>query len=601
MKRTISKVLLAAVSAAVFLSSCSKTPDESKHIPKNAGIVVDLNAKQLTQKLVTNGITMDKFFSAMQSEDSSSKTMKEWKELENSGLDLKSHFFVSFVFQGQPSEHKSYLSMTGSLQDAAKFEAYLKKEKKDFSLKTEKDFKYIWEEDKHALVAWTNSTVLYISPVDPSDLNKYAPAGTPGLPGTDDEPSIEDANPAAIDSAAATPVALLATADDAEVKTWVAEADHLFHLKKEETAGALEPFAKLLKEGADMGVFVNPEAIYNSGQLTMIPANFKKLMEGSFYTASINFEKGKVVANGIQYMGKEMAAIFKKSGKKEIDLDMLKKYPSSDVTGFLSYALDFQMIGEIIKSTGMDGLVNMFLSSKSGLTMDDLLNAFEGQLVYIASDFSVVKKESPYFPGEFKDEPTAKWIFSLKVGKKEAFEKVMNSPMLKEVFQKEGDRYVLANPALAANAPAMSITDKMITLGSDSVLLQQYLGGKGAIKLPEGVESKVKGSMIGGYIDLEKITKNIPLDKQEEEEKTIITKVQALLKDATLVSKPDGDKIRTEAVMNLKNKDENSLVQFFNFATEAAKVMEAKKARSKAIEDSLFATPVDTVVAEPVH
>lgn len=579
--------MLTAVTAAVFLSSCSKTPDESRYIPKTAGLVIDLNAKQLTTKLVTNGLTMDKLFAAAESKDTSNEMMKAWKDAENSGIDLQSHFFVSFVFQGQAAEHKSYVAATASLKDADKFEAYLKKTVADFSLKTQNDFKYIWEPKQHAVIGWSKSTVIYVSAVDPNNLEHYAP-GANGIPTPD-----EDEVPA--DSAVAAPAALKSTDDDAEIKTWVAEVDHLFHLKKEESAGSIEPFAKLLKEDADAGVFVNPEAIYNSGQFTMIPANVKKLMEGTFYTGTVDFENGKILFKGNTYMGKEIASIYKKYGKKEIDMDMLKKYPSENITGFVSYAFDFRMIGEIIKATGMDGIVNMAITGKSGLSMDDILNAFEGQLVYVASDFAITKKESEYFPGEFTEKPSAKWIFSLKVGNKDAFNKVMTSPMLKEVFTREGDHYVAVNPMAAATMPPMSITEKFITVGSDSVLLQQYLAGKGSIKLPEGVEGKVKGSMLGGYVDLEKVINVIPEDKMSDDEKPVIKHVKELFKDFTVVSKNEGGDVQhAEATLTFKNKDQNSLVQLVNFGTEAAKIMQAKKAKEKAYEDSLFAAPADT-------
>ncbi|HWV67998.1 DUF4836 family protein [Chitinophaga sp.] len=591
MKKSISKVLLAAVTTAVVLSSCSKTPDESRYIPKTAGVVVDLNAKQLTTKLVTNGITMDKLFDAAQTKDTANEMMKAWKDAENSGIDLQSHFFASFVFQGQPAENKSYISLTASLKDADKFEAYLKKNIANFSLKTQNDFKYIWEEKQHAVIGWNKSAVIYISAVNPNNLEKYAPGGSsaPDYP-SDEEPITDSA-------AAAVPAALVATEDDAVIKNWVAEVDHLFHLKKDESAGTIEPFAKLLKEDADAGIFVNPEAIYNSGQFTMIPANVKKLMEGSFYTGTVNFENGKIVFNGHSYMGKELAAIYKKYGKKEIDMDMLKKYPSQNITGFISYAFDFRMIGDIVKATGMDGMVNLMMG-KSGLSMDDVLNAFEGQLTYVASDFAITKKESPYFPGEFTEKPDAKWIFSLKVGNKDAFNKVMTSPMLKEVFTREGDHYTVVNPMAAATMPAMSITEKYVTLGSDSVLLQEYLGGKGHIKLPDGIESKVKGSMIGGYVDLEKVTSVLPEDKVDEDEKVVVKKAKDLLKDVTFVSKADGGDVQHgEAVLTFKNRDQNSLVQLINLGTETVKVMQAKKAKEKAYEDSVYAAPVDTAVA----
>src|SRR5690606_22993526 len=111
-QRTIFRVLLTAFIAAAVFSSCSKIPEESKHIPKNAGIVLGINSKQVVQKLVTNGITMDKLFAALQESDTASEAAKAIRDAENSGIDLNSNFFASVVF-GEAND--SYAMFTGSL------------------------------------------------------------------------------------------------------------------------------------------------------------------------------------------------------------------------------------------------------------------------------------------------------------------------------------------------------------------------------------------------------------------------------------------------------------------------------------------------------
>ncbi|MBV7528762.1 DUF4836 family protein [Chitinophaga sp. sic0106] len=603
MKRTISKLLLTAGVAAVMLSACSKVPEESKYIPKEAGLVFELNAKQLSEKLVTNGFTMDKLMAAAQSGDSA-KDAKSWEDAKNSGIDLTSNFFVSFVFRGQVNENKSYIEATASLKDVTKFENFLKTNLSGYEVKTGKDFKYTWDKKSSALITWNDKTVLYLMHLPTSKLN--------GLPGTGGEPAEDaaevDAEAYPADTAApveavATPVANVTAELPDEAAVLISEADHLYHLKEAETAGSLEPFKKLLKENADISLFFNSEATYNSGMLTMLPANFKKLMEGSYTTATANFEKGKVVMNTNSYAGKQMMEIFKKYGKREIDMDMLEKYPGENITGFIAYAFDFHMIGEIVKSVGMDGMVNMMLSQKSGLTMDDLLNAFDGQLVYVSSDFKMERVPNPYFEGDTLDKPKSNWIFNMKVANKEAFNKVMTSPLLANMFVKEGDKYVLASPDMAASMPAMSLTEKSITLGSDSVLLGQYLGGKGKIKLPEAVNGKVKGSMLYGYLDFEKLASAVPMNSVGEDEKAVVTKAKDLLKDLTISAKPiSGDVQSGEVVLNFRDQNRNSLVQLVEVATEAAKVAKAKeeqRKREQAAEDSLYnLVPVDSAAIQ---
>src|SRR4029078_12382793 len=120
-------------------------------------------------------------------------------------------------------------------------------------------------------------------------------------------------------------------------------------------------------------------------------------------------------------------------------------------------------------------IVNMTLHS-SGLTMDDILAAFKGQMVFVASDFAVSKKPNPYFPDDSITNPSAKWIFAMKVGDKAAFNKVMASPMLGGMFTKQGDHYVMTQQM--PGVPSVSITDKLVTVASDNDVLTQYLAGK---------------------------------------------------------------------------------------------------------------------------
>ncbi len=574
MTKMFSKALLAASAVAILLSSCSKVPEQSKYIPKTASVVVSVNSKEISKKLITNGITMDKLFAAVQEKDSLSEAQKFWKDIENSGLDLQANSFVSVVY----GKEASYVALTGGLKDADKFEDYLKKNVSNFSLQTKSDYKYILEEKQEAVIAWNKSTVIYLKGTEGDAMQKALPPGAmPPVPGADSD------SEEATDTNTAQPAALVTTEG---AQQWVTEVDHLFHLKKEETAGSIEAFNDLLKNNADVSLYVNPEPIY-SAQAAMMPANLKTLLAGCYYTGAVNFDKGKIVVEGTSYVGKDLAAIYKKYGNMEADLDMLEKYPSQNITGFLVYGFDFRMIGDIVKSTGLDGIANMGLQS-SGLTLDDILNAFKGQLVFVASDFEMKKKASLY-DGDSTTTPESKWVFAMKVGDKAAFDKVMGSPMLKGFFTKQGDGYALTQnfPGM----PAISITDKLVTSASDSALLQEYLGGKGkAGGLDNSFVSKIKGNPMGAYVNFEKIVNNIPDSEIPAEGRPLAGKFKNLLKDMTAISNSfDGKTQHSEIVLNFKNENENSLVQLVNLGTETAKFLEESKKAE--------AAPLDSVVA----
>jgi hypothetical protein len=569
MTKAFSKILLAAVSVAVFLSSCSKVPEQSKYIPKTASVVLSVNSKQITKKLITNGITVDKLFEAVQKKDTKSDIQQHWKDLETSGVDFQTNAFVSIIYR----KSQSYVTLTAGLKDAGKFEEYLKKNIANFSLKKKADFQYIWEENQGAIIAWNKETVICLKGDNGNLLQKGLPS--PGFE-EEDTDTTDEAKPAS----QVTPEA------DAEEQTWATEVDQLFHLKKDETVGTITAFNDLLKSNADVSVFMNPEPAY-SAQATMMPANLKTLLADCYYTGAVNFEKGKVLVDGISYVGKDLAAIYKKYGNMEADLDMLEKYPSQNITGFMVYGFDFRMIGDIIKSTGLDGLANVGLQS-SGLTLDDILNAFKGQLVFVASDFEMKKKPSTYFEGDSLTQPYSKWVFAMKVGEKAAFDKVMSSPMLKGFFTKNGDSYVLAQDI--PGAPAISITDKLVSCASDTALLREYLAGTGkAGGLDNGFVSKIKGNPLGGYVNFEKIVPNIPVTDIPVEGRELADHFKDLLKDMTALSHSfDGKVQHSEIVLNFKNDKENSLVQLVNLGTETAKFLEdqKKKNSSEAIVDT---------------
>lgn len=583
MQRMIFRGLFTAFTASVILSGCSSIPDESKHIPRNAGIVLGINSRQVSQKLLTTGVTMDKLFSALQQRDTSNEAIKAWKDAESSGVDLTSNFFASVVFNNK----QSYATVTGGLKDAGKFEAYLK-QNGGSAQKTGKDFTYAWLQKDGAIVGWTRSTVIYLLPFDMEAVKKHK-MSVPGLPtpAVQDSAGDTEASFEATATAYIRPAGLISTAANEET-TWAAELDRLFHLKKDESAGSIAAFQEMLKEGGDMTFFVHPELIYNN-QPTMLPVNFKKLMTDCYVAGNVNFEPGKMMVNGRSYAGKELADIHKKYGNGEADLAMLEKYPSDNITGFVTLGFDLRMLGDVVKSTGADGFINLMMG-QSGLTMDDVLAAFKGQIVFVSSDFKMGKQPQPYAPGDSTLKTSSKWLFSMKVGDKAAFEKVMGSAFVKNQFHKEGDQYVPNR----VNGMALSINDKSVTAASDSVLLGQYQGGRGKAGLENGLAGKIKGNPLGAYISFEKIAKNIPDDQMNPKGVAASIQLRDLLKDLQVVSYPFNDKRQeSEIVLNFRNTQENSLAQLLNLATAFATYYKDKRAR----EDSVHGPATDSAAA----
>lgn len=555
MKRMISRALLLLSGIAVLLlSACSKTPEQGKHIPKTAALVLGINSKQIQEKLVTEGLSVDKLFEAVQQKDTSNEMAKAFREAENSGVDLQGDVYVAMI----PGDKGSgYVMAVAKLKDAAKFEAFLK-EKSKKEIQAGKDFKYM--EDKEAVIGFNKETIIGVFSFNPGKMGGFD----------------NDAFDMGADSIA--PKAP-EKANNVEI------LGNLFELKGDESVATIESFKDIQKEKGDVLFWMSSEQIYAfnpgtpSGMAALVTTNVKKLTAGSFQTAALHFENGKIKVNSTSYAGNEMKEIMKKYPMEKVNMAMLETYPSDNVFGFMLVNFDLRMLGDILKLVGMDGFANMGLA-EAGITMEDILKAFKGELALVGSDFSVTSTPSEWDSTHKITKPQVKWVFNLKVGDKAAFEKIMSSPRIAPMFTKQGNEYV---PAEGLAGPvAVSINNERILISSDAELMQAYAAGKGKVKLDEGVESKVKGNVMSVYLSVEKLVNNMPAEEMKVPD-SVLNDIKGLLKDLTVATEPfDGNAQKSVMELNFKNEGQNTLVQLTNFTKKMYEYYLSKKKTDEA-------------------
>lgn len=551
MTRTTTRALLMISGAAVLLlTACSKTPEGGKHIPKTAALVFSINSKQIQDKLVTEGLSVDKIFEAVQGQDSTNEMAKALKEAQNSGVDLKGDVTIALV----PGEKgKSYATAVAKLDDASKFEAFMK-EKSKKEIKSGTDFKYII--DKEGMIGFNKETVIGIFSINQGIKYDYTGDAAPQAPSG---PSTDE-------------------------KGWVEVLNGLFHLKADESVGTIESFKEVQKEKGDVSFWMSSEQIYAfnpgtpSGVAALVTTNIKKLTAGSYQTAAVHFENGKIKVNSLSYSGKELQDIMKKYPMEKVNISSLETYPSENVLGFALMNFDLRMLGDIIKLMGMDGFANMGLA-ETGLTLDDILKAFTGEIALVASDFSVVSKPSEWDSSYKITKPEVKWVFNMKVGDKAAFEKVMNTPVVGQMFTKQGTEYVPNQPL---GEVAVSINEKRVLAASDNGLLTTYAEGKSKVKLDEGILSKAKGNVMSMYLSVEKLVNNIPAEEMKLPD-SVLNDVKGLLKDFTVATEPsNGKSQRSTMELNFKNENQNTLVQIVNFSKKMFAYYSAHKKEQEA-------------------
>lgn len=526
MKRSIQKALLFMTGAALFLlASCSKAPEQGKHIPKNAALVFGFKSKQIQDKLSKDGLTIDKIFQTLQQNDTSNNYAKALADAKNSGIDLQGDVFFAMV-PGEAGGDMS-LMVIADVADAAKLEAFVK-EKSKKEVQAGKDFKYVI--DGSSIVGFTGKTMIGIASIDQ-------------------------------------PVRYFDSTDVAKTSSsHVAQLEKLFTLKADESVASVASFKDITKEKGDMFFWMSSESLYNmnganaSGMGALMASNMKKITEGAFTTASANFEAGKIDIDAYSYTSKELAAIFKKYPMEKINLESIEKYPSDNIFGYAAVNFDLRMIGELLKMMGMDGFANMGLS-EARITLDDLLAAFKGEITMVGSDFSTVAAPTEW--DSTRTKPQLKWIFSLKVGDKAAFEKVMASPMVAQMLTKQGEEYVPNMPL--GDDMAVSINNKRVLAASDAELLKTYDAGTGKAKIDGDALANAKGSVGAFYVDVEKIMNAIPA-KEMELPDSISTDLKSLIKSVSGKSDQiSGEKSHSSGQVIFKDQSKNALTQLFNF------------------------------------
>ncbi len=199
------------------------------------------------------------------------------------------------------------------------------------------------------------------------------------------------------------------------------------------------------------------------------------LYEGSEMTATLNFEKGKVVLNSDTYGGK---ALKQKLGNlsREVDGKFIKEVPGTGELAFLAFAVNPKELYKLIEEEGGTDKLDETLGAFE-LTSEEVFKAISGDFLISLNALENEEKET-YDPisGEFKKEQVpGNPQFSVGLGVKDAavVDKVLkhfqNQGLIKEV---EGG-YTVMN--------MVSLTNKngaLVATGMNAEYNQKVLNGE---------------------------------------------------------------------------------------------------------------------------
>ena len=556
--------LLLITTVVITLASCgSKTPKETKYIPKDATAVVVVNPKSLEDKMKTGNLSLDSFvnkFNEKEDTANQAKAKKLWDDFKASGVSLDDNLFLFVVQKGSMQKGQSTaVSVLATIKDEAKFEAYVKKQQeqlKDNGIQKESNFSYLVS-SYNSSVAW-NKEVVIVTMYNKDSKMSFDSLGNYQTP---DE-----------------------TVTKKEQK---AEVARYFSLKADETVGSIALFNDLFKEKADGYLFTTSSGTLAA--LSAMPLNLPKLQEllkDNYSTATFNFEDGKIVAKSVMHTNPMLSSLLKKYAGPTVNIAALEKFPSQNINGAMLVSFNPELFNGLLKELEVGGIVDGFLSGQ-GLTSADIFKALKGEINVIVSDFTIASKEVSY-PGydgkpftSTQTLPTAKLIFSASIGNKIAFDKIMEKAVQTGFVEKTSTGY-RSGAAMAATNLFLVADDKNLIIASDSATYAAYTSGTGQATIDADVLSKLKGKSTATFVDIASLLTGAIAGVKDETGIKVMTATKNTFKNAIVTSDNfAGSSLSSYFEVNMSNTKQNSLVSTLNLISEIYAIIKADENKRK--------------------
>lgn len=527
MQRNSLFVLLAV--AVALIASCKSSDKSAIAVPKDAGVVLHINANSLSSKLPWKEIQQTNWFKEAYAGADDTLAKKLMDNPENSGIDAQSDLVFFVKRQGKGG----YGAFEGTLKDAAAFEAFNKKMKPNATSAKDGDLNIL--KMGEGIATWKNGRFIYL--FDAPGLNMGSAWGNGGGSST-----------------------------TFEADSLTTFAKGLYDLKGDNSLGNDDKFSSLIKEAGDIHMWVSAEHLAGglaSGMMSMMKVS--TLLEGNITTLTVNFDNGKIDVKTKSYYNKEMGKLYEKYKPKNIDGDMLARIPSENITGVFAMNYPPEGLKEFIKVLGVDGMANSFLS-EVGYSMDEFVKANKGDVIVAVSDFEI-KTETvtspPYEEGGqpytyTKSNPSVKVLFGVSINDKPAFDKLIGVAKAKV-------------PPMPEDGPKISYTlnDKWFAAGNSEEQVNKFVAGGANNKQP--FVSKLAGHPVGFYVDLQKIMKATAPTVTDSSSKVALAESQKVWEDMLMTGgEISGGSASGHFEINFVDKNTNSLKQLNQYFDKLA-------------------------------
>lgn len=552
--------------AAIILSSCAKTNKQGKLIPKEAAIVMKIDGKSLSSKLPWDEIKQNPLFAEMKGDSMLPATLKSLLDNpDNAGIDTKS----DMLFFAIKDSVGGYICFEGTVKDENTFKTFNQQITENGAASEKDGVQFI---SKYPVcVGFTKEKFVYVF-------------DAPQFSQMDELSRRMKRDSITLNTVASRDIGATCKA--------------VFALKESNSLAKDEKFTRLMKETGDVHFWMNTEELSKSAasSAALAMVNLEKFYKGNITAATMNFDNGKMLFNATSYASEEMIKLFKKYSGGKINEDMIKRMPGKEVVGVMALNFKPEAIRELIKMTGLDGLINMGIQ-KLGFTMDDFIKANKGDVLFGLSDLALIQDTTTF---KFKDQaenisvskkPTFNFIFSTSIGDKESFNKLMNAG------KKLGEGQFSDSSKLPF---AFNSNANYFAISNTKENVDQYLGNAST---NFDFISKISGEPMGGYLNIQTLLKSFGSEAVKDSAAKIAYDASLKMWDNVLWkggNYSDGG-IKQTVEINLVDKTTNSLKQLNQYMAKFSELY--KEQRKKQQEEKMafqdFGQFEDTMVMPP--
>ena len=541
-----SKTIFLILCISLIVTSCGKKAQQGRMVPKDASLVVVINTKSFTSKVSWADIQQTSWYR----DKSLDSTINSWqrKLMENpklSGVDYKADQVFFALKKGDLAQGV----FIGDINDEQAFSLFIRKVDSTVMPTKEGNLNFMRLYNR-ALIGWNNKKFVFIA---------QQPVRTPDLKFINDTTADTTTHPAPV---------------TAGVEVLAPLCKRIFELNADSSLYKDEKFVTLINEDGDLHLWVNigqlSKGSMPSGILGMV--NLNKFTEGNIATATISFNDGKITAKQKSYGGKELTDVLKKYNGGNTDADMLKNIPDTNLD--LAVAVHFrpEVILELIKLTGLDGIVNLFMG-QLGISMDDFMKANKGDLQLVASDLKLSSGPNDTSNSNTLGNGTHA-VLAISVADKNAFDKLISA----------GKKLTGSK----ANTLAYRNTGKYFIVAFTQKDIDQFLTGN---KTSSKFTDKLKDHPAFAFVDLQHVMNVFQPPATDSSRYQMFTANKSMWDNFTCYGGEFSDGcINFTLEINLQDKTTNSLKQLNTYLDKLYLARKSGRSREVAISDTIRST-----------